>query len=46
MSKSIEIKNLQAQGEVKALNQFLELMSTEPDRAFYGFKYGFCKAFL
>lgn len=29
----------QAQAEIKALNTFLELMSTSPDRAFYGYKH-------
>lgn len=28
---------LQAQAEVKALNTFLELMSTNPDKAVYGY---------
>ncbi|KAK6740148.1 hypothetical protein RB195_008552 [Necator americanus] len=33
------LADTKAQGEVKALNTFFELMSTEPDRAFYGYKH-------
>uniref|UniRef100_A0A1I7TT25 Protein pelota homolog n=1 Tax=Caenorhabditis tropicalis TaxID=1561998 RepID=A0A1I7TT25_9PELO len=33
------LADTKAQGEVKALNHFLELLSTEPDRAFYGYSH-------
>ncbi|CAB3401866.1 unnamed protein product [Caenorhabditis bovis] len=33
------LSETKAQAEVKALNQFLELMSTEPERAFYGYNH-------
>ncbi|CAD6188062.1 unnamed protein product [Caenorhabditis auriculariae] len=33
------LADTKAQAEVKALNQFFEYMSTEPDRAFYGYKH-------
>ncbi|CAI5445811.1 unnamed protein product [Caenorhabditis angaria] len=33
------LADTKAQAEVKALNQFLELMSTEPERAFYGYNH-------
>ncbi|EGT45824.1 hypothetical protein CAEBREN_01101 [Caenorhabditis brenneri] len=34
-----KLADTKAQGEVKALNQFLGLMSTDPDRAFYGYNH-------
>ncbi|PIO62981.1 eRF1 domain 2 [Teladorsagia circumcincta] len=36
---AIRLADTKAQAEVKALNTFFELMSTEPDRAFYGYKH-------
>ncbi|PAV65197.1 hypothetical protein WR25_14523 isoform B [Diploscapter pachys] len=36
---SVRLADTKAQSEVKALNQFFELMSTEPDRAYYGYKH-------
>uniref|UniRef100_A0A7I4YA70 Protein pelota homolog n=1 Tax=Haemonchus contortus TaxID=6289 RepID=A0A7I4YA70_HAECO len=36
---AIRLADTKAQAEVKALNTFYELMSTEPDRAFYGYKH-------
>lgn len=36
---AIRLADTKAQGEVKALNTFFELMSTEPDRAVYGYKH-------
>ncbi|CAJ0943450.1 unnamed protein product, partial [Mesorhabditis belari] len=33
------LTDTQAQGVVKALKQFFEYMSTEPDRAYYGYKH-------
>ncbi|KAE9420194.1 hypothetical protein Angca_005615, partial [Angiostrongylus cantonensis] len=36
---AIRLADTKAQGEVKALNTFFELMSTEPDRAVYGYRH-------
>ena len=34
-----KLAETKASGEVKALNEFYEMMKTEPDRAFYGLKH-------
>ncbi|KAK0416753.1 hypothetical protein QR680_012661 [Steinernema hermaphroditum] len=34
-----KLSDTKAQAETKALNEFYELMSTEPDRAFYGYNH-------
>lgn len=36
---ALRLADTKAQSEVKALNQFFELMSLEPDRAYYGYNH-------
>ncbi|TKR77600.1 hypothetical protein L596_018535 [Steinernema carpocapsae] len=38
-SLAAKLSDTKAQAETKALNEFYELMATEPDRAFYGFNH-------